>query len=78
MRARTTMIATTIVFLAGVVYLGVFIACPGFSAEEKPSRFEGSLARRPIEIARRQGRSSSKNPYPLTAESMRHRLGALG
>lgn len=59
-----------VVFLAGIVYLGVAIARHGFSAREKPSRVEEFLARHARRIATPAGARELKNPYSVTAESM--------
>lgn len=63
-------VATAIVLLTGIVYLGVSIARRGFSAREKPSRFEEFLARNARRIATPAGAKQLKNPYPLTSESL--------
>lgn len=71
MRARTkAMILAGIVFLAGIVYLGVAISRHGFSAREKPSRLEEFLARHARRIATPAGARELKNSYSVTAESM--------
>jgi len=64
------LIVVVIVFLAGLGYLGVSIARHGFSAREKPSRFEEFLARHARRIATPAGSKELKNPFSLNPESL--------
>ena len=71
MRLRTKVkIASLIVVVGGLGYLGVTIARHGFSAREKPSQLEEFLARHARRIATPAGAKELKNPYPATAESL--------
>jgi len=70
MQARTkVLLVVLIVFLAGLGYLGVRIARHGFSAREKPSRFEEFLARHARKIATPAGSKELKNPYSANSET---------
>ena len=71
MRLRTkVLIATGIVVVGGLGYLGSAIARHGYSAREKPSRLEEFLARHARKIATPAGAKELKNPYPATPESL--------
>lgn len=70
MAKKTTRFVIVIVLLAGVVYLLVKIRQHGFSALEKPSRFEEFLARHARKIATPSGARELKNPYPATRENL--------
>ena len=63
------LLVVLIVFLAGLGYLGVRIARHGFSAREKPSRFEEFLARHARKIATPAGSKELKNPYSANPET---------
>ena len=54
---------------AGIVYLGFWVRNHGFSARERPSRFEEFLARHARKIATPSGARELKNPYTATSES---------
>jgi len=64
-------VVVAIVFLAGLSYLGVAIARHGFSAREKPSRFEEFLARHARKIATPAGAKELKNPYSINPEGLK-------
>jgi len=72
MHTRTkVLIVVAIVFLAGLGYLGVAIARHGFSAREKPSRFEEFLARHARKIATPAGAKELKSPYSINPEGLK-------
>ena len=71
MRTRSkVLIAVGVIFLVGIVYVGLSIARHGFSAKEKPSRLEEFLARHARKIATPADAKALKNPYPVTPESL--------
>ncbi len=71
MRTRTkVLIVVLFVFLAGLGYLGVMIARHGFSAREKPSRFEEFLARHARKIATPADAKELKDPYSTNPQSL--------
>ncbi len=72
MHTRTkVLIVVATVFLAGLIYLGVAIARHGFSAREKPSKFEEFLARHARKIATPAGAKELKNPYLINPEGLK-------
>ena len=70
MAKRTTRLLIVMVLLAGVGYLVLWVRQHGFSALEKPSRFEQFLARHARKIATPSGARELKNPYPATTENL--------
>jgi len=64
------LVVVLIVFLAGLGYLRVTIARHGFSAREKPSRFEEFLARHARKIATPADAGELKNPYLTNPEGL--------
>ena len=71
MSVRTrTIISIVIVLVIGLTYLGYALARHGFSAMEKPSRFEEFLARHARKIATPGNARQLKNPYSATPESL--------
>ncbi len=72
MHTRTkVLIVVATVFLAGLSYLGAAIARHGFSAREKPSKFEEFLARHARKIATPAGAKELKNPYLINPEGLK-------
>ncbi len=72
MHTRTgVLIVVAAVSLAGLSYVGVAIARHGFSAREKPSRFEEFLARHARKIATPAGAKGLKNPYSINPEGLK-------
>lgn len=69
MRTRTRALMV-LVLVAGATYVGVALARHGFSAKEKPSRFEKFLARHARKIATPAEATELQNPYPATPESL--------
>lgn len=69
-RAKVRVVVAT-AFLAGLSYLGVAVARHGFSAREKPSRFEEFLARHARKIATPVGAKELKNPYSINPEGLK-------
>jgi len=67
---RTTRLLIVMVLLAGVGYLVLWVRQHGFSALEKPSRFEQFLARHARKIATPSGARELKNPYPASTENL--------
>ena len=65
-----TVIATVIVLVAGLAYLGSSLFLHGFSAKEKPSRFEEFLARQARRFATPATARQLKNPHSFTPESL--------
>lgn len=59
-----------VIVVAGAGYLGVALARHGFSAKEKPSRFEEFLARHARKIATPAEAKTLQNPQPLTPASL--------
>jgi mono/diheme cytochrome c family protein len=69
MRKRTAWLAILAVLVVAVGYLFIQVRQHGFSALEKPSRFEEFLARHARKIATPSDTKSLKNPYPATQEN---------
>ncbi len=69
MRRKTTFLLA-VMALGGLAYLAVAVSRYGFSAREKPSRFEQFLARHARKIATPAGAKELKNPHAVTPESM--------
>lgn len=67
---RMTGAVVGLIAVAGAGYLGVAIARHGFSAREKPSRFEEFLARHARKIATPAGAKQLPNPYPASPEGL--------
>jgi len=64
-------ISIGVAFVAGLAYLGFSVANHGFSAREKPSRFEEFLARYARRIATPRDARELKNPSSLTPETLK-------
>ena len=76
MRVRTKVVtAFAVLVLAGFVYWGRAVVRRGFSARQEPSRLERLIARRLREIAIPAGAKQSKNPYPITSDSLKAACG---
>ncbi|OFW06378.1 MAG: hypothetical protein A3G20_07965 [Acidobacteria bacterium RIFCSPLOWO2_12_FULL_59_11] len=63
-------VATALVALTGIGYLGVSILRHGFSARDEPSRLEALLARHVRRIAIPASAKEFQNPYPVTEEKL--------
>lgn len=70
MGKRAVAVVATVIVAAGLGYLGVALARHGFSAKEKPSRFEEFLARHARKIATPAEAKTLQNPQPPTPASL--------